>query len=126
MNTKLLDQSECDTFRQNQVSLGNLLESLTKVAMPKTLGGFPHSPVCSLSFLVFPRPTPQQTDSHTTTCSPRRPGELRKYMFRAAIWNSEKRVTQELFERLTGLRSRVSGEPAPFGGKTSLWQHIFR
>eukprot|EP00913_Durusdinium_trenchii_P026333 g24709.t1 len=28
-----------------------------------------------------------------------------KYMFRAAIWNSEKRVTQELFERLTGLRS---------------------
>ncbi|CAK9026342.1 Uncharacterized protein SCF082_LOCUS17459 [Durusdinium trenchii] len=29
----------------------------------------------------------------------------KKYMFRAAIWNSEKRVTQELFERLTGLRS---------------------
>lgn len=28
----------------------------------------------------------------------------RKYIFRAAIWNSEKRITQELFEKLTGLR----------------------
>jgi len=29
----------------------------------------------------------------------------KKYLFRAAIWNSERRIHQQLFERLTGLRS---------------------
>eukprot|EP00435_Cladocopium_sp_Y103_P049872 s1714_g15.t1 len=48
-----------------------------------------------------------------TTAEPGRDGKAetrhlpsrKKYIFRAAIWNSEKRITQELFEKLTGLRS---------------------
>lgn len=46
----------------------------------------------------------------------------KKYIFRAAIWNSEKRITQELFEKLTGLRSserygtQESTEKRPKGG----------
>ncbi|CAJ1419155.1 unnamed protein product [Effrenium voratum] len=69
-------------------------------------------PVYAVVYCLTPPPSGSKEARHLPS--------RKKYIFRAAIWNSEKRVTQQLFEKLTGLRSDRYGqaEEKPSGRPT--------